>query len=121
MAGTVKLCVPEDVLGAELVTCADGVSCAELFELAGAAAECTSVGDAAGVGDDTGVAVRADEGDGPGEPAEAGADPLVAVTDESAEGFDPLVPQEARPAPPMTTAMITAGTRRSLMMQPLVK
>jgi hypothetical protein len=112
MAGTVKLCVPELVLGEELVAwgelgCVDAVAVTE-----GLAAECVRVG----VGDDPGVSLSADVGAALGAVDEA-ADPLVAATDGAAEG-DPLAPHAARPAPPMTTAMITAGTRHILMLQP---
>jgi hypothetical protein len=113
MAGTVKLCVPELVLGEEVVACGElGCVDAVAVTVGPAAAECVCVG----VGDDPGVSLSADVGAAPGAVDEA-ADPLVAATDGAAEG-DPLAPHPARPAPPMTTAMITAGIRHILMLQP---
>jgi hypothetical protein len=114
MLGTVKLCVPP-----ELVFVGELVGCGELFGVAEAvavteglaAAECTRVGEAAGVGDDAGVLVSADVGDPP-------ADPLGAAADATAEGLDVLAPHALTPAPQMTAAMITAGTRHILMLLP---
>jgi hypothetical protein len=113
MAGTVKLCVPELVLGEEGVACGE-LGCVDAVAVTDglAAAECLCVG----VGDDPGVSLSADVGAAPGAVAEA-ADPLVTAADGTAEG-DPLAPHAARPAPPMTTTMITAGTRHILMLQP---
>ena len=82
-----------------------------------AAAERAGVGESAGVGDDVGVPVSADVGDAPA----VEADPLGAAADPAAAGFDPLAPHALRPAPQMTAAMITAGTRDILMLQPSVK
>ncbi len=107
MAGTVKLCVPELVFVGELFGRAEAVAVAEGL----AAVERTCVGESAGVGDDVGVPVSADVGDAPGVLAKAGAD-------AAAEGFDPLAPHALRPAPQMTAAMITAGTRHILMLLP---
>ncbi len=76
------------------------------------------VGESAGVADDVGVFVSADVGDAPGVEAKAAADPLGAAADAAAEGFDPLAPHALRPAPQMTAAMITAGTRHILMLLP---
>jgi hypothetical protein len=76
-----------------------------------AAAECVCVGEVAGVGVDPGASVSADVGDDPGA-ADKAAD------DATAEGFDPLAAHAVRPAPPMTAAMITAGTRHILMLLP---
>ena len=99
--------------------------CGELFgraeavavtETAVAARAC--VGESAGVADDAGVPVSADVGDAPGAEAKAAADPLVAAPIAAAEGFDPLAPHALRPAPQMTAAMITAGTRHILMLLP---
>lgn len=115
-----KSCVPELVV-LELVGCGELVACEELVERAeavtegSAAAECLCVAEAAGVGDDVGVLVSADVGAAPGVPVKAAADPLVAA-DERAEGSDPVAPHAARATPPMTTAMITAGTRHILML-----
>jgi hypothetical protein len=125
MEGTVKSCVPELVVE-ELVACGELDACGELVVCAeavavtvgSAAAECVCVAEAVGVGDDSGVAVSADVGESPGVPANAPADPPVAAADEAAEGFDPAAPHALRPTPPMTTAMITAGTRHILMPQP---
>ena len=83
-----------------------------------AVAECLCVGEAVGVGDDSGVPVSADVGESPGVPASAPADPPVAAADGGAEELDPAAPHALRPTPPMTTAMITAGTRLILMPQP---
>jgi hypothetical protein len=44
--------------------------------------------------------------------------PLGPAADAAAEGFDPLAPHALRPAPQMTAAMITAGTRHILMLLP---
>jgi hypothetical protein len=124
MAGTVKSCVPEPELVVwELVGCGELVACGELVERVAvtegtAAGEWRWVAEAAGVGDDVGVLVSADVGDSPAVPARAPADPPVAAADAMAEGVDPLVPQALKPAPPMTTAMITAGTPYILMLQP---
>lgn len=121
MAGTVKSCVPE-LLVAELVACgvldARGVLLACAEAVGSAAAECVCVAEAVGVGDDPGVSVSADVGESPGVPANAPADPPVAAADGGAEELDPAAPHALRPTPPMTTAMITAGTRRILMLQP---
>jgi hypothetical protein len=111
MAGTVKF--PEPVFVGE-VAVEELVGCEAVAVTGGlVAAECVCVGEAAGVG----VPVYADVGAAPG--AVVVADPLVTDTDGTVEGFDPLAAHPARPAPPMTTAMITAGTRHILMTQPL--
>jgi len=119
MAGTVKLCVPELVFVGEVVACEEVVACGELFGRTEAmavteglaAAECMCVGEVASVGADPGESVSADVGDAPGAADEAAAD-------ATAEGFDPLAAHAVRPAPPMTAAMITAGTRHILMLLP---
>lgn len=120
MLGTVKLCVPELVFVGELVARGELFGCAEAVAVREglAAAERTCVGESAGVADDVGVPVSADVGDAPGVPAKAAADPLVAAADAAAEGFDPLAPHALRPAPQMTAATTTAGTRHILMLQP---
>jgi hypothetical protein len=120
MLGTVKSCVPELVLVDELVACAELVGRAEAVALTEglAAAECRCVGEADGVGDDVGVAVTAAVGDPPDGPARAVGDPPAAAADGTAEGFDPLAPHALKPAPQMTAAMITAGTRHILMLLP---
>jgi hypothetical protein len=107
MLGTVKLCVPELVLVEELVACGELFGRAEAVAVTEglAAAECRCVGEVEGDGDDVGVPVSAD-------------DPLVAAADGIAGGFDPLAPHALRPAPQMTAAMITAGTRHILMLLP---
>jgi len=61
--------------------------------------------------------VSADVGDAPGAEAKAAADPPVAA-EAAAEGFDPPPAHAVRPAPPMTAATITAGTRHILMFLP---
>jgi hypothetical protein len=113
MAGTVKLCVPELVFVEELVVRGELFGCTEAV----AVTEGARVGESACVGDDAGVPVSADVGDAPGVEAKAVADPFVAA-DAAAEGFDPLAPHALRPAPQMTAAMITAGTRHILMLLP---
>ena len=120
MAGTVKLWVPEVAPVGELVACGELVGCAEAVAVTegSAAAERLCVGEADGVRDDPGVPVSADVGDAPGTAPEAAADPLVAAADATPGGTDPLAAHAVRPAPPMTTAMITAGTRHVLMLQP---
>jgi hypothetical protein len=112
MLGTVKLCVPELVFVGELVARGELFGRAEAVAVTEglAAAERTCVGEAVGVGDDVGVPVSADVGDAPGVEAKA-ADPLAA-------GFAPLAPHALRPAPQMTAATITAGTRHILMLLP---
>jgi len=106
--GTVKLPVPELVFVGELFGRAEAVAVTEGL----AAAECSPVGEVDGVGGDAGVPVSADVGDAPGVEAEAAADVAAA------EGSDPLAPHALRPAPQMTAAMITAGTRHILMLLP---
>jgi hypothetical protein len=117
MLGTVKLPVPELVCVAELVGELFGREEVVAVTEGLAAAECVRVGESAGVGDDVGVPVSADVGDAPG----VEADPLGAAADPAAAGFDPLAPHALKPAPQMTAAMITAGTRDILMLQPSVK
>jgi hypothetical protein len=111
MLGTVKLFVPELVFVGELVARGELFGRAEAVAEGLAAVERTCVGESAGVGEDVGVPVSADVGDAPGVEAKAAADP-------SAEGFDPLAPHALRPAPQMTAATITAGTRHILMLLP---
>src|SRR5580704_4811563 len=118
MAGTVKLCVPEPVLGEELVALGELFGRVEAVAVTEGLAAGACVGESAGVGDDAGVPVSADVGDAPGVVAEAAADPLGAAADPAAEGFDPLAPHALRPAPQMTAATITAGTRHILMLLP---
>lgn len=111
MLGTVKSCVPELE---ELVACAVAVTDGL------AEAECTIVGEADGVGDDTGALVSADVGGSPGEPAKAADESVGAPTaDAAAEGLDELPPHAARPTPAMATAMITAGARHRFMLHTL--
>src|SRR5580692_745985 len=115
MLGTVKLCVPELVLVEELVARGELFGLTDAVAEGLAAAECRCVGEADGVGDDVGVLVSADVGaaaDG------LAADPLVTAAEGSAEGVDPLAPHALRPAPQMTAATITAGTRHILMLLP---
>jgi hypothetical protein len=116
MLGTVKVCVPELVLE-ELVACGElGRTEAVAVAEALAAAECLRVGELAGVGDDAGVLVNVTVGD----PPARADDPLgAAAGDVVVEEFDPLAPHALKPAPQMTAAMITAGTRRILMLLPL--
>jgi hypothetical protein len=120
MAGTVKLCVPEPVLVEEFVARGVAVACEEPFGLTeamavtegSAAAECVRAGEVAG------VLVSADVGCDPGVPDRAVAEPPEVAADATAEGVDPPAAQAVRPAPPMTAAMITAGTRHFLMLLP---
>ena len=108
--GTVKSCVPGLVLddgtlrglAAACVVALVAGSGAALVAGSGAAleisaaAECVLAGDAVGDADDAGDAGVADA-DG--------------VARAAAAELDALDPQAARPAPPMATAMMTAGTR----------
>jgi hypothetical protein len=115
MAGTVKLFVPEleppepgEVAGyGVLFACeavAEGLAAAEFL--------------CVGVGDDPGA--LADDGDVPDGADEAVGEPPEAV-EPAAEGLVPLDAHAVSPAPPMTAAMITAGTRRILMPLPSVE
>ena len=114
-----KLCVPELPPAAELVcvaglvgraecvAAAEGIVAAErlgVTEAAGVADGAGALGDP-GVWDETGAADNV-----PDEPPEGGAD--------AAAEFDPVPAHAVRPAPPTTTAMITAGTRHILMLLP---
>ena len=81
-----------------------------------AAAECRCVGEVVGV---AGASVRADDGDDLGAADKAAAEPPEAAAGATAEEFDPPAAHAVRPAPPMTAAMITAGTRHILMLLPL--
>ena len=122
MAGTVKLPDPELALVGELVARAELVGCAEAVTVTegSAAAERVCVGEAAGVADDPGVPVSADVGDPPGVAARAAAEPPEAGADTTPDGVvDPLAAHAVRPAPPMTAAMITAGTRHIPMLPTL--
>ncbi len=121
MAGTVKLAVPELAFVGELVACGEVVGRAEAVAVTEglAAAECVRAGEVAGVGVDPGVPVSADVGDAPGVAARAAAEPPEAAADATAGGFGPLAAHAVRPAPPMTAAMITAGTRHILMLPTL--
>ena len=109
-----KLCVPEaeelDEVD-ELVACGECFRCVGLTE-GSAVVECLCFREV--VGDDPGVLVSAEVGDPAGVVATAVGDPFV----DAAEGFGAAVPHAARLAPPTTTAMITAGTRHILMLQP---
>jgi hypothetical protein len=116
MLGTVKSCVPELE---ELVGCAEVVACAVAVTDGLTAAECAIVGEADGVRDDAGALVSADVGESAGELAKAADEPVGAATAAAAEGLDELPPHAATPAPAMATAMITAGTRHSFMLQTL--
>src|ERR1700733_7787676 len=109
MAGTVKSCVPEAVFVAEAFGLGEGVACGELSECVAvtegsAAAECVFVGVGDGVSAGVGVAAAV--------ATWLVAGPLVAADTTGAE----LAPHAVRPAPPMTAAMITAGTRHILML-----
>jgi hypothetical protein len=110
MAGTVKLCVPALAPGGELTGGGGATECELCPEAVaeGLAAECLCVEEGIGAGDDGDDPDGADEAD---EPPEAGPD-------AAAEGVDPLDAHAVRPAPPMTAAMITAGTRHILMLIP---
>ncbi len=72
MAGTVKLCVPPELVLEELVERGVLVACTVVVADRLGSAECTWVGEGDGVGDDEGVSVTADVGD---PPAEALGDP----------------------------------------------
>jgi hypothetical protein len=122
MAGTVKSCVPELVFTGELVAGGElaGRAGAVAVTEGCAAAGCVWAGDVAAAGDDPAVPVRADVGDAPGVSAEAVAELLAAAAGVTAEGLDPLAAHAVRPAPPMTAAMIKAGTRHLPMLHPPV-
>src|SRR5690348_14397118 len=107
MAGTVKLCDPELVPAGELAGGGVVVGYAELFECAEEVADGPAVAEC--VLDDE-VCGAADDPDGAAE-----AEPPAPAV-EAAEGVDPLDAHAVRPAPPMTAAMITAGTRHILML-----
>lgn len=109
-----KVCVPELVLE-EFVACGE-LGRTEAVAEGLAAAECLRVGELAGVGDDVGVLVSAAVGD----PPARADDPLGAAADGTEE-LDPLAPHALKPAPQITAAMITAGTRHILMLLPSVK
>jgi hypothetical protein len=118
MLGTVKSCVPEleepEEPDEDLVACAWVVACAVAVTDGSAEAECAIVGEADGVGDDAGALVGADVG----EPAKAADEPVGApAADAAAEGLEELPPHAERLTPAMTTALITAGTRHSFMLQ----
>ena len=119
-----KLPDPELALVGELVARGEVVACAELVGRAEAVA--VTEGSAAaervcvGVGDDGGASVSADVGDPPGVAARAAAEPPEAGADTTPDGVvDPLAAHAVRPAPPMTAAMITAGTRHIPMLPTL--
>src|SRR5579862_1681311 len=118
MLGTVNVCVPELELE-ELVACGELVGCAEAVAVAErlGAAECVRVGELDAVGDDAGVL----ENEAVGDPPARADDPRGAAAEVVAEGVAPLAPHALKPAPQMTAAMITAGTRRILMLLPSVK
>jgi len=111
----VKVCVPELVLEEELVAWAEDVARVEFLGFTEAeavlddlaASDFTLVGEAAG---DDDVPVSADVGDAAGGSDEAAAD-------TAAVELDPLAAHAVRPAPPMMTAMIAAGTRHFPMPQ----
>jgi len=117
MAGTVKLSPPELAFVAEVVACGELFGCAEAVTetLGSAAALWVCVGEAAGAEADPGVPVSADVGDAPVGAANAADDPVGAAAGEVVEGFDPVAAHAVRQAPPMTAAMIAAGTRDILM------
>jgi hypothetical protein len=117
MAGTVKLSPPELAFVGEVVACGELFGCAETVTetLGSAAALWVCVGEAAGAEADPGVPVSADVGDAPVGAANAADDPVGAAAGELVGGFDPAAPHAVRQAPPMTAAMIAAGTRDILM------
>ena len=101
-------CVGELVARAGAVECAEAVGLADRVAVAEGleVARCVADGDVAGV----------EAGDEPAAVAKADAEP--AGTDPAAAGDepDPDPPHAVRPAPPITTAMITTGTRRIPML-----
>jgi hypothetical protein len=110
MAGTVKLCVPElpDELFGVAVAFGGSVDVGAAVAVALAVAECVWLGEADADDDELAVSVGVGAADVPGMAVDAGA-----ATDE----LEVLVPHAARPAPPMMTAIIAAGTRLFLMLQ----
>ena len=121
-----KLFVPELVelvsAGEELAPDGEVAACGEFFGRVEAKAMAKGSAEAScvyvGVGDDPGVPVCADVGDAPDVVAKADADPPAPAVDAAADGFDPPAEHAVRAAPPMTAAMITAGTRDILMLLP---
>jgi hypothetical protein len=118
MAGTVKFAVPPELpcVGelaglAEVVERARGVAVADDLVTAG----CVAAAEVAG------VEGGAEAGDEPVAVAKAAAEPPEADADPAVDEVDPVPPHAVRPAPPITTAMITTGTRRILMLLPFVE
>jgi hypothetical protein len=121
MAGTVKLpdppelpCVGELVGRAETVACAEAVGYAERVAVAEGleTARCVAAAEVAGVEEGP------DAGDEPAAVAKAAAEPPEADPDTAVGELDPVPAHAVRPVPPTTTAVITTGTRRILMLLP---
>jgi hypothetical protein len=98
--------------------------CAELVALAEAECDAPALAegllDAVGDADDDGVSVSELVGTAAAELVGAvmAADELDALVRAAAAELDALDPQAARPAPPMATAMMTAGTRHFNILDP---
>jgi hypothetical protein len=95
LVGIAAACVAALVAGSGAVLVAGSGAALEVS----AAAECVLAGDAVG---DAGGSDDADD---------VGVADADAVVRAAAAELDALDPQAARPAPPMATAMMTAGTR----------
>jgi hypothetical protein len=115
MAGTVKLCAPELVPAGELAGGGVLFGYAEFFVFAEALVEGAAVAEFVPVDEAVGAPDAPDAAD------EAVGEPPEAAPVAAAEGLDPLVPHAVRPAPPMTAAMITAGTRHILILLPFAE
>ena len=99
---------------AETVGCAEAVGYAERVAVAEGleTARCVAAGEVAGVEEGP------DAGDEPAAVATAAAEPPEADPDTAVGELDPVPAHAVRPAPPTTTAMITTGTLRILMLLP---
>ena len=122
MAGTVKLCVPEppgvaDFVGVtDFAGVADFAGIADLVERADLVATgealCVAAGEVAGVteGPDSVESPAGEDG-----ADKAVAEPPAAADDAAVGEFPPSPAHAVRPVPAITTAMITAGSRRIRM------
>jgi hypothetical protein len=110
MAGTVKLCVPEPPEVADLVGIADLVGRADL--VARGEALCVAAAEVAGVTEGPDSVESPDGEDGADK---AVAEPPAAADDAALGDFPPSPAHAVRPVPAITTAMITAGSRRIRM------
>ena len=110
MAGTVKLCVPEAPGVTDFVGIADLVGRADL--VATGEALCVAGAEVAGVEEGADSVESPDGEDGADK---AVAEPPAAADDAALGEFPPSPAHAVRPVPAITTAMITAGSRRIRM------